>query len=265
VLHQRELVLIVAEIVQDTLHEARRNLAAADRHRTRDRGAQRVARHAADQIQPGIHGLGQPGVVHAVADEVRPHRQGHVDRELVLADSLEEGAHERDRLVARLCGGRIAPEAEQLFELIDENEQIVIFRQPRLAYRVHQPVRPAAEGRVHQHLVGGREFLVRDPEHIPVRQCRGEVPERILPRPQDGHAPAGAGADEIAGLQGRDETGAYEGRFAAPRGTDDRQEAVRPQPAQQLVDLLFTAEEQVLFVRLEGAQSGKWIKQTHPL
>ena len=49
-LEERQLILVVAEVVQQPQHQARRDVAAGDRDRPGDRRAQRVARHARHQV-----------------------------------------------------------------------------------------------------------------------------------------------------------------------------------------------------------------------
>lgn len=80
VLHQGQLILIVAQVVQHAVHQPRRNRATGHGHRAGDGRAQAVSAHPPDQEQPRVHRLGQTGEVHAVPDEVRPHRDDDVDR-----------------------------------------------------------------------------------------------------------------------------------------------------------------------------------------
>ena len=54
--------------------------------------------------------------------------------------------------------------------------------------------------------------------------------------------------------------GADERRFAAARRADDAQEARVPQAPEEIVDLLLSAEEQMVFVGLEAAKAGKRIE-----
>jgi hypothetical protein len=96
VLQQRELVLIGAHVVQQPLHEARRDTRARYRHRAGDRRAQLVARHARHQVLAVVERLRQAGEFHAVADEVRPHGHHDVDGHDGLFARFEQKLHEPD-------------------------------------------------------------------------------------------------------------------------------------------------------------------------
>jgi hypothetical protein len=65
-------------------------------------------------------------------------------------------------------------------------------------------------------------------------------------------------------LKRRDETGSHERRLSAAGGADHGEETSRAQTSEQIVDFRFAAEEEVIFVGLEGAQAWKWIKQRAP-
>ena len=125
VLEHRELVGVVAEVVEDAKDQARRDRAASHGDRSGDRRAHLVATHARHEVLARAHGFGQAREFHAVADEVRPHRQHDVDRDVGLACRFEQDLHEGHGLVAGVGDGPAAPEAEQLLELIDDDQQVV--------------------------------------------------------------------------------------------------------------------------------------------
>ena len=58
--------------------------------------------------------------------------------------------------------------------------------------------------------------------------------------------------------------GADERRLAAAGGADDREEPGRAQPAQQIVDFLLAAEEEMIFVRLERTKARKGLNEMPP-
>ena len=263
VLHERQLIVVVAEVVEDAVDQPRRDRGARHADRARNRRAQRVARHAADEIQPAVHRFRQAGEIHAVADEIGAHRQDDVDRRVALARGFEQQAHERDRLVARVGNLVAAAEPEQLFELIDEHEDVLVRRDVRLTDRVDQAERAAAQRRFEQHAARARDLgvLALDTQHAAFGHGGREVADRIFAGAEGRHAPARAGAHHEAALQRGDQARADERRLAAAGRADDRQEPRRAQAPEQLVGFLLATEKQVVFVRLERTQTGKWIKQ----
>ena len=79
---------------------------------------------------PGVDRLGQTGELHAVADEVRPHRQHDVDRHARAARAASSSS--LTKAIGFVAGVRdlvAAAEPEQLLELIDEHEDVVVGRQ----------------------------------------------------------------------------------------------------------------------------------------
>ncbi len=214
VLNERQLILIVAEIVEHAVHQPGRDRSTADGHRTGDRRAQRVARHPAHQVQAGVHGLRQPGEIHAVADEVGPHRQDDVDRGFALASGFDQQANERDGIVAR---ARVPASAkpEELLELIDEHQQVLVFRNPRQADRVHEPGSAPPDRRFHQDIGRRRNLVVAGAEHVAVGKRARQVADRIFAWTKNGHAPGRARPGHEAALQGGDQSGSNERGLAA--------------------------------------------------
>ena len=253
---------------QRVLDERQLDRPASDRDRTRDRRPERVARHAAHQIKAGIHRFGQPGEVHAVPDEVGPHREDHVDRRALLARGFDEQADKGHGLVARM---RVvaAAEPEELLELINEDQQVLVPGDSRLAHGVDQARCAAPQRGLHEHAVGIRQLGIALPrllagieaENVARAERAREVADRILAGAQHRHAPRRAGARHVAALQRGNQARSDERRLAAARGPDHGEEARGAQPPEQVVDFRFTAEKQVVFVGLERAKTWKGVKQ----
>ena len=209
VLHDRQLVVVVAEIVEDAVHQPRRHRGASHRGGTGHGGAQAVAGHASDEIETGVHGLGQPAEVHAVADEVGPHGDDDVDGQGRLRCRLEQQLHERHGFVAGVLDLPAAAEAEQLLELVDEHQHVLVGGNACLPHRLDEAERAAPQGGVENDAVRAAELAV-DTEHIRRVEGPGEVADRIVAWPHGGDPPTGTGAGHEATLQRRDQPRADE-------------------------------------------------------
>src|SRR3954462_15650350 len=101
----------------------------------------------------------QPRVFHAVAEEVGPHGEDHVRGYLLLTDRFEKELHERHSVVPGpgILAGAVS---EELLELVDDDEDVVVIRQPRLANRRDEAQAAAAKSRVENHAMRGRQFAV---------------------------------------------------------------------------------------------------------
>ncbi len=84
VLQDRQLVRVVADVVDQPRQQDRRDLRAAHPDRTLDGGAALVAGHPRHQVLRRVDGLGQAGKLRAVAEKVRAHRQDDEDRQVRL-------------------------------------------------------------------------------------------------------------------------------------------------------------------------------------
>ena len=177
---------------------------------------------------PSFTASRQARVLHAVADEVGAHRQHDVDRQLavcvVASSSSLTKATASSRDVLDLAA---PPEAEQLLELIDDDEDVVVGGNARLADGVDEAERAAAQRGFEQHAVG----------RSPARRCRapstsgassaaarwpiGSSPGRRIATRQ--LEPA---CTMEPAVQRRNQAGADQRRLAAAGGADDRQEAV---------------------------------------
>ena len=153
VLQHRQIVAIVADFVQQPEHQPRRDGAARHGDRTGDRRTKLVAGHPRHEVLALVQGLGQPRILHAVADEVGAHGQHDVDRQLALRCRLEQQldkatASSRDR-----SSLEVWPEPKQLLELIDEHEHVVVLGDLRLPDRLDQPERTTAQRGLEHHAV----------------------------------------------------------------------------------------------------------------
>ncbi len=221
-LGERQLIGIVAKIVEDTVDEPGRNRGASHRHGTGDGEAERIARHAPHQVHARIHGVGQTRKVHAIADEVGPQREHDVDRDVLLASGLDKQPGKRDRFVVRV-GVAATAEAEQFLELVNHHEHVVVARHPRLADGVGQPPGAAPQRGLDQDAIGlGKIHLLAwavaariDAEDVWSTQTRRQVAYRIGAGPQDGDAPRRARAGHVATLERGNESRPDERRLAA--------------------------------------------------
>jgi hypothetical protein len=109
-----------------------------------------------------------------------------------LARRFEQKADEGDRLVARVGDLRIAAESKQLFELIDQHQQVFVAWDARLLQRVGQAARAAAQRRFQHDWRGRGKFVVRRraaAKDVARRQRLRKIADRILTRPQHCDAP----------------------------------------------------------------------------
>ena len=254
VLQERQLVLIIADLVQQPHDEAGCNPPTGHGDRPRDRGTKLVPGHPRDQVLALVDGFGQPGIVHAVPDEIGPHRQHDVDRNLGLPGGFEEQLDERDGFLPGVLDVATPAKPEQLLELIDEDEHVVVGRDAGEPHCVGQPKGAAPEGRLQQHAVRARKRVTWRADHVRMIERLGQAADRVFARPADRHAPARAGGHHEAALKRGNQTGANQRGLPAARCADDRQKPVRAKAADQVVRLLFPSKEEVILLRLVGTQ-----------
>ena len=90
VLQDRQLVRVVAHVVDQTRQQHGRDLRPAHPNGAADGGPAFVAGQPRDQVLAGVDGLGQAGELGAVTQEVRAHRQDDVDRAGRLLPDLQQ-------------------------------------------------------------------------------------------------------------------------------------------------------------------------------
>ena len=107
-------------------------------------------------------------------------------------------------------------EAEQLLELVDDDQQVLAGRDARQAHRFGQPAGAAAQRRIEHDVIGGGESLVRRAENVRTVEGGREAADRIFARPHDRHTPARTGIHHEAAVQRRNQSGPDQGGLAAP-------------------------------------------------
>ncbi len=257
--HERVLeywqpILVVADVIQESLHEPRGDLPAGHGDGTRDGRPQLIARQARDEILTRIERFRQTRILHAVTDEIGSHGQDHVNGNIGLAAGVEEQLDEGDGLVA---GPRVlaAPlEPEQLLELVDDHEDVIPGWDPGQLHCVDKPSRSAAQRRIDEHT---SELPFGRPDHVRRRECGGEVTDRVFSGSEDRHAPARSRLRHRAAVKRRDQAASNQRGLAAARRADDRQESIRSKPPQQLVDLVLATEKETVLVGFEGTKTGE--------
>ena len=192
-LQHRKLVRIVPDLVQQALRHGRADGRAAFSRRLLDRGAPLGAAQIRHQELALAQRLGQPLEARAVAEEIEPHGQHDVDARACGIHGGEQQAHEGGRLVG--VAAAHALEAEDLLELVDDDQQPGRGAEVQLVRRVDQAEAGAPEHRLHAArphrlhlgalLVGGAgPHLGLEPQ-----QCVGELAHRPALRPERRDAP----------------------------------------------------------------------------
>ena len=87
-LETRQLILLVAKIVQQPLQEPRRELTTGDANRALDCDLELIAVESGDQILATIHHFRETVEARTVANKIRAHRGDDIDRHLGLGASF---------------------------------------------------------------------------------------------------------------------------------------------------------------------------------
>ena len=103
VLQDRELVGVVADVVEQPLHQRRRDLHAHHAQRPPDRLLDLVPAHPRDDIEAVVQPLGKIAKLRAVSQEVGPQGEDDVNRKVALRGRFEQQLHHRRRFVGRLA------------------------------------------------------------------------------------------------------------------------------------------------------------------
>src|SRR5262249_13851539 len=90
-------------------------------------------------------------------------------------------------------------------------------------------------------------------------QAGGEIVDWVCTRAADRDSPGGARRRQISTPEGPNQTGPDERRLPAAGRADDNDHPPLPELGEQLIALLFTAEEQRRFIGLERPQSREGI------
>jgi len=134
----RRLILIVADVVEQTSDKARRDFTLRDVDRSRHRFFQLIATEPRDQILAFVDCFGKFPELRTVAEVIRTHRQNDVDGQLALTRRFEKKFDEGGSFVpVFLILGR-ARKTKDLFKLIDDHQQVFVFRNDSLANSLDQ-------------------------------------------------------------------------------------------------------------------------------
>ena len=131
-LDQRQLIDLVCGIVQQRLHESRRDARADHRDRPFHGQLQLAPLQPRHQKLSVVQGLREPGKSRALAEELRAHRQHDEDLRPLAPRGFERAMTRRaqqevDELGRHLAlRGQLDRIAHELFELIHQNEQILV-------------------------------------------------------------------------------------------------------------------------------------------
>ncbi len=204
VLKNRQLIGIVADVVEELLQQAGRDLAPAHLDRTGDRTASLIAIEPRDEVLAVIHGLGQAGKLRTVPQVIRAHGERHVDRHLGLLSGPQKQLDEGSRLFHVFRAA--APEAKDLLELIDHHQEVAPLLHLGLAHRLHQAEAAAAQGRPR---FEDRGLALRIVE-VGFHQGPGEMRERIPARTHDRHFPLETGLQHGPTVKVREEPGLHQ-------------------------------------------------------
>src|SRR5262249_5459627 len=150
-LENGELVRIVTDIVEQPDDKPWRDRSPTDPHRFHDRGAALLSRHPRDEIEAVRHCLWQVAIARAVADEIGAHGKYDVNRNIALAARFKQQLYERRGvLVTTGLIGRVG-KTEKLLELIDDDEDLIAFRQAGETNHLDEAEAAASERHFEQH------------------------------------------------------------------------------------------------------------------
>jgi hypothetical protein len=161
VLQHGQLIMVITEVVEQPENQALGYFAAGYGDRACDGGSQFVARHAWHNVQAFVNNLGQAGELHAVTDEVGAHGQHDVNGHVVLACGFEKQLEKGYGFVPGVLNMLASAKAEQFLKLVNDNEEIVMRRNTRLAYCVNKSQRATAQCGFHQNSVRTRQLSTR--------------------------------------------------------------------------------------------------------
>ena len=241
----------IGEVVEQPVDQRRLDIDVADLGRPADRLAAILAGHARRQEHAGVDGVGQAFDQRAGAEILGAHRDRHVDAGVRLARAFKQQRDEGFGLFAAV----IVLVAEQLLELVDQQQQVgALAQMPRAAPFDHR-ARPAREiGPQHVDVLRRDVGILFDA--LGFEQPAREILQRRAAGPEVDDLPARAGLGHEAELERVEQAGADQRRLAGARRAQHGEEAGRRQPVDHRVGAVLAAEEQVGFLAPEGAQAG---------
>src|SRR5215218_9598955 len=117
-----QLIGIVSNVVQQPVDQRLAYLSAGNTDRSGHGEAPLVASHARNQILSFIDCFRQALELCTVSEKIRTHGQHDINRQLALLRCFEQELYERGRFVGGARRFSRGAEAEQLFELIYNDE-----------------------------------------------------------------------------------------------------------------------------------------------
>ena len=149
VLQHGQLVEVITDVVEEALDERRLDRAARFANRSPDRLFALQSRQRRYEKLHVAHGLGEPGELHAIADEVGAHCD-HYMRRILATMRLQEQLHEARRFVAPLRTGDFvvvgARVPEEFLKLVDDDQHAAAGQPRQLGERLGQSrARPRQE------------------------------------------------------------------------------------------------------------------------
>ena len=241
------MIGIVADIIEQALHQARGHAGPAHRRRAGDGLPPFVAGHARHQVLAVVDRLRQVAELGTVAQEIRAHGDDHINRKLLLRDGVEQQLNKGRGQIRGVFHRSSFLKAEELLELIDHQQQVVFFRQACLAVRFGDPQCAALQGDQGEGGLHGIAAAVLIEDAGTVEGFR-QITDGIAPGTHDGNPPVGAGSGHHSSQDVRQQAGAHQGGFAAAGRADHRQEALVAQPGQQLIALPVTTKEEEILI-----------------
>ena len=247
VLHEAQLVGHAHHVVEQPIAGFCRDRAAGDPGGLLDRFAQLVPGHARGQELAGIDHFRQTVEPRTLAEIVGAHGHDDEDGHVALPGAAEQQVDERRGLVPVVLVG----EPEDLFELVDQNEDAVFQAGPGRFQEVGERQGSAFEGGA-----GEADIVLLRRQVQRLQQAGGEDVERMVARPHLDDAPGAARFVQEAEVERRQEAGLDQRGLAAARRAGDGKEPVQTQPVDHLVDMALAAEEDVGLFAQERPETG---------
>jgi hypothetical protein len=247
---------VVSNVVEETVDEFLGDFRRGQRDRTLDGFAQLIAGHLRHQELRIVEGFWEAPELSALAKIVGTHGEHDIDGSergrldnFGLPGGVQQELDEGRGPDASFTSGLIAV-AEQLFELIDQDEESLI-RAKVVAGDIVEAA--AAPGQ------SGFDFTACRRGHCEgLGKSRSQAVHGVeTGTPDGGDHPARAGGTQVTALDGRDEAGANQGGLAASRCTHDGQESPIGEAPQEFFHLVIAAEEEFRLIGRKRAQPWK--------
>jgi hypothetical protein len=163
------------------------------------------------------------------------------------------GEQEGDKGVC-LVGGDLLAVAEDLFELVDQDQECRVSQRLGTFDDLDQSKGTTPQRRLKK---SRRFFAVpAGSEDIGGGECTGQPPERSIAGPQLANPPSRTHLSHEPSRECREHPGLDQRRLPTAGRADNSKEAIVGKTSEQLVGLPFATEEDVRFVVAERSQSG---------